>query len=411
MLYASIHLCISSDLIGHFCLYIDNFSNTYNFTYNDAGHLTHDDKKDSQNNVIFGRDYSYDYAGNRTSETRDAASITYTYNDANQLVSRVISGGETISCTYDDNGNLTQQVSTLNGTTNYGYDLENRLVSAVTPSSSAYYGYSGDGRRTYSYIDNNEVEYIYDGLTPLIERNSPGSYLAAYTRLPGAPGGIGGLISSHDGTNTLYYHDSNLGNVNQVTNSAGVVIQTYDYDAFGYITAQTGALTAKYAYKTKEYSPETGLVFFGARYYNPLIGRFITPDPSGMVDGPNVYLYCLNDTINEIDLWGLETRTPSQGNPNSSQSFSDGKGGKTVREFGSDGKAIRDTDYGHNHGAGDPHAHDWDWSGKDPKRLDGRAVPKGWKFPGMPFPDPFPIIIFPMELLWEILGLGCQGVA
>ena len=211
----------------------------------------------------------------------------------------------TFNYTYNNNGNLTQQVSSLNGTTTYGYDYENRLVSAVTPSSEAYYGYSGDGRRTYSYIDSNEVEYIYDGLLPLIERNSPGTYIAAYTKLPSAPGGIGGLISSHDGANTLYYHDSNLGNLNQVTNSSGSVIQTYDYDAFGNITAQSGALTAKYAYKTKEYSPETGLIFFGRRYYNPLIGRFITKDPLGQVDGPNMYLYCLNDSINRMDLYGL----------------------------------------------------------------------------------------------------------
>jgi len=178
--------------LGKITTITDSSSNTYNFTYNDAGRLTHEDKKDSQNNVIFSRDYSYDYAGNRLTETRDAASITYTYDYANRLVSRVVSGGETINYTYNNNGNLTLQVSSLNGATNYGYDLENRLVSAVTPSSSAYYAYSGDGRRTYSYIDNNEVEYIYDGLLSLIERNSPGTYIAAYTKLPGAPGGIGG---------------------------------------------------------------------------------------------------------------------------------------------------------------------------------------------------------------------------
>jgi RHS repeat-associated protein len=64
-------------------------------------------------------------------------------------------------------------------------------------------------------------------------------------------------------------------------------------------------LTAKYAYKTKEYSPETGLIFFGARYYNPLIGRFITKDPLGQIDGPNVYIYCNNDPVNKYDPWGL----------------------------------------------------------------------------------------------------------
>ena len=104
---------------------------------------------------------------------------------------------------------------------------------------------------------------------------------------------------------TYYYHDSNLGNVNQITDSSGAVVQTYDYDAFGNITNQTGSLTTKYAYKTKEYSPETGLIFFGARYYNPLIGRFITKDPLGMGDGPNQYIYCWNDPVNKIDPWGL----------------------------------------------------------------------------------------------------------
>ena len=58
---------------------------------------------------------------------------------------------------------------------------------------------------------------------------------------------------------TYYYHDSNLGNVNQITDSSGAVVQTYDYDAFGNITNQTGstpnggqALTEAYRYKTMD---------------------------------------------------------------------------------------------------------------------------------------------------------------
>jgi len=66
-----------------------------------------------------------------------------------------------------------------------------------------------------------------------------------------------------------------------------------------------------YKYQTKEASADTGLVYFGARYYNPLIGRFITPDPLGMVDGANVYLYCGNDPVNKIDFWGLLNSDPN----------------------------------------------------------------------------------------------------
>jgi hypothetical protein len=67
-------------------------------------------------------------------------------------------------------------------------------------------------------------------------------------------------------------------------------------------------------------------------------------------------------------------RTPAQGGtPDSTVEIPDGKGGKTVRKFGPDGKAETDIDHGHDHGAGDPHAHDWDW-GKKPPRQPGRAL-------------------------------------
>lgn len=52
------------------------------------------------------------------------------------------------------------------------------------------------------------------------------------------------------------------------------------------------------------------------------------------------------------------------------------RGGKRVRFFGEDGRAVKDVDYGHDHGAGDPHVHDWDWT-KSPPRQPGRAPRPG----------------------------------
>ncbi len=179
------------------------------------------------------------------------------------------------------------------------------MLQAASPTLQTAYAYSGDGRRISSAVNGTIVQYIYDGLVPVAERDASGATIAAYTKIPQAPGGIGGLISRTDGTNTIYYHCSHLGNVNLITDSSGNVIQTYDYDAFGNVVAESGSLENEYKYKSKETSEETGLVYFGARYYNPLLGRFITPDPLGMVDGANVYMYCGNDPVNLMDEWGL----------------------------------------------------------------------------------------------------------
>jgi RHS repeat-associated protein len=67
-------------------------------------------------------------------------------------------------------------------------------------------------------------------------------------------------------------------------------------------------------------------------------------------------------------------RTPGRGlDPNKDHYFPDPGGGGTIRQVGPEGKACRDVDYGHDHGAGDPHIHDWDWDNPRPRRP-GRPI-------------------------------------
>ena len=80
---------------------------------------------------------------------------------------------------------------------------------------------------------------------------------------------------------------------------------TYTYDAYGNVLSQSGSHDNPYQFSTKEYNAGSGLAYFGARYYDPSTGRFITPDPLGFIDGPNVYLYCNNNPVNFADPWGL----------------------------------------------------------------------------------------------------------
>ena len=88
-----------------------------------------------------------------------------------------------------------------------------------------------------------------------------------------------------------------------MTSSRGSISNKYSYNAFGSVTKQSGRNSNNHKFLTKE-SDASGLVYFGARYYDPEIGRFITQDPTGMIDGPNLYAYCRNNPVNFSDPYG-----------------------------------------------------------------------------------------------------------
>jgi RHS repeat-associated protein len=59
-----------------------------------------------------------------------------------------------------------------------------------------------------------------------------------------------------------------------------------------------------YRFSSKEIHPASGLYYFGRRWYNPNLQRWMARDPSGMVDGPNLYAYVRNRSVNSVDAWG-----------------------------------------------------------------------------------------------------------
>jgi RHS repeat-associated protein len=94
-----------------------------------------------------------------------------------------------------------------------------------------------------------------------------------------------------------------LGSVRLVVNaSTGAVAQRIDYDEFGNVLADTSPGFQPFGFAGGLYDPDTGLVRFGARDYDPAIGRWTAKDPIGFNgDGPNLYEYVLNDPINGFD--------------------------------------------------------------------------------------------------------------
>jgi len=88
------------------------------------------------------------------------------------------------------------------------------------------------------------------------------------------------------------------------------VAQSYQYDPFGVQMAATGSVNQPMRFSTKPYDENTGLYFYGYRFYNPGIGRWMTRDPIGERGGINLYGFAGNNPVNWADPYGLEIFFP-----------------------------------------------------------------------------------------------------
>jgi RHS repeat-associated protein len=106
-------------------------------------------------------------------------------------------------------------------------------------------------------------------------------------------GGVGGLLATiRDDSVYHYLYDAN-GNVMQLVNTAGPDDLT--------------AADNPFRFSTKYYDKESGLSYYGYRYYSPELGRWMNRDPIGEKGGLNLYGFVLNDGVNKIDFHGKYT--------------------------------------------------------------------------------------------------------
>ncbi|MCD6165077.1 RHS repeat-associated core domain-containing protein, partial [bacterium] len=120
-------------------------------------------------------------------------------------------------------------------------------------------------------------------------------------------GGQGGpfLYVSYYVPKTVYYLKDHLGSTRVVVDEDGDVVESYDYYPFGLASRTSGGGTV-YKFTEKELDNETDFYYFGARYYDPEVGRWLSVDPLSVLDpGVSSYAYVGNNPLNRIDLFGL----------------------------------------------------------------------------------------------------------
>ena len=296
------------------------------------------------------RDYSYDGLGNRVSSGDSAQQIAYTPDALNQYdqITTTPTGGSatTVTKVHDDDGNLTDDGSKL-----YEWDAENRLVALRRKSDNlliAKYQYDYLSRRIYKETSSIAAQgatthiFTYEGWNLCAEYEASainGTTNAAITSLKrtytwgtdlsgslqGA-GGVGGLLAVEEKSGThagVYYplYDGN-GNVTEIvkeaSGGAATLVAHYEYDPFGNLTVEQNSDSSGYVsefphlFSTKYRDEESGLYYYGYRYYDPVTGRWPSRDHIGERGGFNLYGMVGNDTVNLLDYLGLLNIKPSK---------------------------------------------------------------------------------------------------
>jgi RHS repeat-associated protein len=254
--------------------------------------------------------YSYDPVGNRLTETANAGVRHFVSGPANRLqeIRQTNAQGALLaSFEYDDNGAVVER---KDGQQNVVYALtrnDRGQVEAMSgPGGTVQLGYDPQGyrvRRTDAsgvhayHLEGEHMEAIYDGA---------GALEAKYLRGTVIDEVVAAFYVDGAGKETAYqYHHDALQSVLALSGHAGTVEETLTYAPFGQATGQTGTSPSRLRYTGREQDPETGLYYYRARYYDPDLGRFLSPDPLGFGGGDvNLYAYVGNNPLNANDPTG-----------------------------------------------------------------------------------------------------------
>jgi RHS repeat-associated protein len=189
------------------------------------------------------------------------------------------------------------------GTQAVTYDALGLVKSVVQPGAMRAYRRDALGRVVTETDQASAVtKYAYDGASRILRQRPSGAIDLTID------GGLDEHIVTIEGSTRRFLHQDRRGSVFLTTSSTGAPLEWIKYSAYGEASITSSSINTQFGFNGLPHDFAVGLVDMRARLYRPNLGRFLTPDPLGLVDGSNRFAFVGAAPLSHRDPFGLSSR-------------------------------------------------------------------------------------------------------